>query len=79
VTLTAFSYVYNQRKEMFKEAQATPSPSSIGFIRDVCGSSARFVCKIWLQKQKLSYVFRGGVGCSEFCRFRNGGIYSTYI
>jgi hypothetical protein len=39
-----------QRKEMFKEAQAVPSPSPIGFIRAGCGSRARIVCKIWLQR-----------------------------
>ncbi len=41
----------------------------IGFIRDVeCGSQARLVCKIWLQKQKILW---GGIGCLQFWRFYN--------
>ncbi len=33
-----------QRKEMYKEAQAPPSSSPIGFIRGECGSRASIVC-----------------------------------
>jgi hypothetical protein len=61
-----------QRKQMFKESQAAPSPSPIGFIRGGCGSSARIVCKVWLQKQTHSEVVWGVRNSVDF---RNGGIY----
>jgi hypothetical protein len=43
-----------QRTLMYKEAQAAPSPSPIGFIRGECGSRTRIVCYILLQEQKLT-------------------------
>jgi hypothetical protein len=33
-----------QRKWMYKEAQAAPSPAPIEFIRGGCGSYAHIVC-----------------------------------
>jgi hypothetical protein len=55
---------YAPKKTNTKKPTQPPSPSPIGCIRVECGSRARIVCKIWLQRKELniSSMFNGGGG-----------------